>query len=340
MTTNREKVTSCWTCRLRRKECDNALPVCSACDTLEINCFQETNRPEWMDNGSRQREMTQRIQAPTHGQMSSRFHDAAHPTHRIPPRVSLATDYSSTIPTTSPHKMHHHETYLLPDTLETIFVMAYLDYVFPISFPFYRPKILDGGRSWLLNSILKNKCLRHTIISLTSYFFSVVKVNPESAHQICEAYTWVRVLALKKAQLDLHEFSHNGNILEKANLMESIVQLLTVEVMLGSTENWQMHLDAAGMLFQQLLRSHSNDDDPRSAFSQILRQIGSHSPLRTPPTGPMWDPDQAAFRFFSAILIFDDIIASTSPSKPPDSASTTPISSEMACTQPQNHPHN
>lgn len=46
----------CWTCRLRKKKCDENRPVCSACISLELKCHGYAPRPEWMDNGVLQQE--------------------------------------------------------------------------------------------------------------------------------------------------------------------------------------------------------------------------------------------------------------------------------------------
>ncbi|KAJ5257139.1 hypothetical protein N7478_013243 [Penicillium angulare] len=46
----------CWTCRLRKKKCDENIPVCSACVSLELECHGYGPRPEWMDNGVLQRD--------------------------------------------------------------------------------------------------------------------------------------------------------------------------------------------------------------------------------------------------------------------------------------------
>jgi C6 transcription factor Pro1 len=159
---------------------------------------------------------------------------------------------------------------------------------------------------------------------LTSYFFSVVKIYQGTGQQICGSYTWEALqrqtdLALRKAQRDLDEVNQNGisnRVLESVNLLVSVVNLLTVEVITGSNENWQVHLDAASLLFQQLLSSQKNNQT-RPAFSFILELLGSRSfPTTLAPN--LWMPDQAAFRFFAADLIFNDIIASTALEKPPN----------------------
>lgn len=45
----------CWTCKLRRKKCDEYHPVCHACEALSATCHNDQdNKPEWMDNGLKQ----------------------------------------------------------------------------------------------------------------------------------------------------------------------------------------------------------------------------------------------------------------------------------------------
>ncbi|KFA72974.1 hypothetical protein S40288_05091 [Stachybotrys chartarum IBT 40288] len=53
----------CYTCRLRRKKCDETRPACDACRALEITCHFGEQKPDWMDNGPRQREMADKIKA-------------------------------------------------------------------------------------------------------------------------------------------------------------------------------------------------------------------------------------------------------------------------------------
>ena len=60
------------------------------------------------------------------------------------------------------------------DDRELNLVAMYLDYVFPFLFPFYRPRLMDAGRGWLLVLFTRNKALLHTALSLASLFFSIV----------------------------------------------------------------------------------------------------------------------------------------------------------------------
>ncbi|KAK0730202.1 fungal-specific transcription factor domain-containing protein [Lasiosphaeris hirsuta] len=46
----------CWTCRLRRKKCDEVRPLCNACRDLEIDCLYGDEKPGWMDGAEKQKE--------------------------------------------------------------------------------------------------------------------------------------------------------------------------------------------------------------------------------------------------------------------------------------------
>ena len=44
----------CWTCRLRRKKCDEAHPSCQTCINLELDCSGYDSKPDWLDGGPSQ----------------------------------------------------------------------------------------------------------------------------------------------------------------------------------------------------------------------------------------------------------------------------------------------
>lgn len=45
----------CWTCRVRKRKCDEKVPICSACESLELQCHGYGEQPIWMDRGSKQK---------------------------------------------------------------------------------------------------------------------------------------------------------------------------------------------------------------------------------------------------------------------------------------------
>ena len=48
-------------------------------------------------------------------------------------------------------------------------LMHFLDNVFPLQYPMYKPGILEGGRGWLLNLLLRTKPFYHAALALSAY---------------------------------------------------------------------------------------------------------------------------------------------------------------------------
>ena len=51
----------CWTCRVRKRKCDEKLPVCSECQSLKLDCHGYLEKPTWMDRGAKQKEQADKI---------------------------------------------------------------------------------------------------------------------------------------------------------------------------------------------------------------------------------------------------------------------------------------
>ncbi|RAL04001.1 Zn(II)2Cys6 transcription factor domain-containing protein, partial [Aspergillus ibericus CBS 121593] len=51
----------CWTCRVRRKKCDENRPACTRCISLDLECHGYGPRPFWMDNGAMQNEQASKF---------------------------------------------------------------------------------------------------------------------------------------------------------------------------------------------------------------------------------------------------------------------------------------
>lgn len=47
---NPRSYSGCWTCRVRRKKCDENLPVCDACNSLGLPCDHSERRPTYMND--------------------------------------------------------------------------------------------------------------------------------------------------------------------------------------------------------------------------------------------------------------------------------------------------
>lgn len=356
MTNSEKNNVGCWTCRLRRKRCDLVRPVCGICSALEISCYSGADKPEWMDNGAKQRQMAQQlkievkkrasrrrskrlvqrfardledeeelptpkqaldISSPSTQQTNGRAPNEEQLWRHSPPNCANETrpDSESVLGFTrvSPEHLDVPDSHRLSNELELSFIMVFLDYTFPVLFPLYTPTLFEGGRGWLLVLPMKIRALYHTVISLTSYFFTEVPISSGSGYERCTNIALGEQskqldLAVKMVQRDLHIINQgvHSNILESVYLLESIVQLLIYDGVVATTENWKMHLGAAIILFEQIIASPGS-------ISSLFNLMSQLSPLPTNAENwnGFWTPDQAAFRFFSAILIIADIISST-----------------------------
>jgi len=51
----------CWTCRLRRKKCDEIGMPCQTCSSRELYCHGYGPRPDWKDRGEKERQQAQKL---------------------------------------------------------------------------------------------------------------------------------------------------------------------------------------------------------------------------------------------------------------------------------------
>jgi len=206
---------------------------------------------------------------------------------------------------------------------EIDFITKYLDYVFPSLFPFYRPAIFETGRSWLLSLLRHNRIAFHSALSLTSYFFTIALRDAYGdAYSDCTTELWSRLEKqtdrcfemIHTDMLDLNLRNKTATVLDKVYVMESVIQILMFEAVLGRSADWNLHLTAALALFDEVL---SGVDSHNSKMISLLHSIGTPFWYKAEYDHYMWNPDQAGFRFFAALLIFIDIIASTALAQPP-----------------------
>jgi hypothetical protein len=206
---------------------------------------------------------------------------------------------------------------------EVDFITKYIDYVFPYLFPFYRPSIFETGRSWLLSLLRNSRIAFHSALSLTSYFFTIALTDAyDDAYIDCSGELWTRLeiqtdscfkrITTEMTNLNLHD--KTATVLEKVHVMESILQTLMFEIVLGRSADWDLHLTPALALFEEVI---NGPDSHNSLMISALHRIGLPSWYKAEFDHYMWNPDQAGFRFFAALLIFIDIIASTALTEPP-----------------------
>lgn len=209
--------------------------------------------------------------------------------------------------------------------VETDFTITFLDYVFPFIFPFYQPSVLEGGRSWLLALLRSNTAFFHSGMSLSAYFFTLILKGGER-HQICSQQIWNKLVAhvdtaVRAMQQDMEDLKRGQDgrttIFQKGKTMESILQLLVLEHSMARTSDWNVHLSAAMAIFQEVFEEYGIGADGKPDIVTVVRALGKPSWQKGNPERVVWHSGQGAFRFYTAFLIFTDIIASTSLESPP-----------------------
>ncbi|KAH7230679.1 fungal-specific transcription factor domain-containing protein [Fusarium redolens] len=305
---------TCWTCRLRRKKCDQKQPACQSCSALNIRCHYSTERPDWMDGGEKQDEMTRCFKAQVkQGKERQRERDYIQVLNiggDAKPLPVAATADSWTfdgIPAVNAFK-----------ELDVDFTMLYVDQVFPFLFPYYAPPMIQGGRAWVLGILRHNKTLFHAVMSLSTFFFTLILSSEDvSGHQVCRQNVWTQLegyanTAIKSLQNEVLAINQQGSstLLQQSRAMESITQLMVLEMAMAKTSALSMHLGAAISLLEDILEPSKLNDkiDIRRAMAELERP--SWVPLTT--ERPVWNTEQAALRFFFAILLWADIVSSTS----------------------------
>ncbi|VUC24517.1 unnamed protein product [Clonostachys rosea] len=338
----------CWTCRLRRKKCDEKHPVCDTCAGLYITCHYDQEKPEWMDGGNQQDEMLLRLkrevkEMANHRRRGDRAAHLSKTSREVSSRNAAVFPLEDTdglvtpifVPSDPAYSSPDRDTEALPGTpatrppatvcllnnsgknscksvafahSDTFLLTFYLENVFPFMFPFYRPSLLQGCRSWILEMAITSPVVRKATLCQSSYFFSLAQqINNSNRDwegvisQTKEAFEMLRDALQVISGSDINHHLHGA-----VRILASIMQVQRFEIAISSFDNCQAHLNAALALFIQLLNSDSGTQS-HSTFATLMHRLGPFNPesSRVPSA------EQSGLRFSSALLVLDDIVAST-----------------------------
>ncbi|CAH0045681.1 unnamed protein product [Clonostachys solani] len=330
----------CWTCRLRRKKCDEQHPVCDICAALCITCHYDDKKPEWMDGGAKQEEMMENLKREVKQKAPYRRVERPHvsgekvfntgfgewstgPQNMMPEQTQNGT-YNGTdshVSLSQGTGCGHLDRSSLLDRSDSILTTFYLQSVLPFLFPFYRPPIARGGTAWILELMIRSPVVRQATLCQGCFFFCLAQ-GTDSREVICDTvFSQVREAfqSLERAIQAMNGSDIVENPHGTVQIMVSIVQMLHFEVAALTFENCGAHLNAALALFCQLFVRPCNVEPVglRANFNTFMGRLGPSSYI--PPAEHILIPsaEQDAFYFSTALLLFDDIIASTTLQKRP-----------------------
>lgn len=236
----------CWTCRLRRKKCDEGRPACTTCASRNITCHGYGDKPGWKDGGEREKLQIRHIKKEIQKNLASRRglgrssphnrHENSQDKSDANPRSGLVAGMLNPVFFASAHideAKSIDETTSMPERITSYrkaeLLMHYMDYVFPLQFRFHTPDV--NGRGWLLWLLVKTGPLYHAALSLSALHQSIYFPNVfGNAYAELAGY---HAKALRDLQEFLQHLRINDDRDEKSRLIEVMscgVSLISFEV--------------------------------------------------------------------------------------------------------------
>ncbi len=248
----------CWTCRLRKKKCDEVSPGCHRCASVNLTCHYGP-KPSWIENPLLGKEELQRIKVIVRASASRKrtaYREKARSSSNLSPASSIyppspqsydqfdrtAHQDSSNNGTqmhleANPKDVVARKQRNKPEGNAADLMMHYLDHVFYIQFRFFAPSVSTGGRGWLLSLLNKTKPLYHAALSLSAFhqqsLLSLEEVDQTQTDYLDELERHHN-LALEELQLFIrsHSVSMNntGALGGNVQILACMVQLISFEV--------------------------------------------------------------------------------------------------------------
>ncbi|KAE9364269.1 hypothetical protein N431DRAFT_355272, partial [Stipitochalara longipes BDJ] len=277
-------LTGCWTCRLRRKKCDERRPSCAKCEQLGIRCLEYGEKPDRMDGGFREKKMVEGIKnAIKVTRIRKRlFHHTntgntvQYMVYNTPlQEVSLQADNiteQSPVENIALECMDSwgSEFSFNSDFENAILLVHYIDHVLYIQFPFYYEALSHERRSWLLSLITTVKPIYYATMALSSYFKDAPELHDEDKRR-SERYSE----NYNRALIELRNYIDNnrGDMEYTLKVSFCILQLIFCEVFEGGND-WQMHLLAASSLITSLTKpNHDLSLDQLASSSKGIESL-------------------------------------------------------------------
>ncbi|KAM0513452.1 hypothetical protein ACHAPE_007916 [Trichoderma viride] len=306
----------CWTCRIRHRKCDEGHPFCKECDNRNIHCHGYGPRPSWLDNEEQVRaELSLVKRAVKHNarQLGKGANSRTGPQLRnisSKPQqdaVAVAGPEQALWASCPSQEMRYREAEL---------IMLYLDYIFPIQYPYYTDNPELGGRGWLFWLLLNNRPLRQASMTLAALYqrTKFARGTEYMEAELIEYHT--TALSAMRHALSANE----GNLaLDEGGRLITFISsgccLISFEILQGGSLSWQTHLDALTTVVSKLGPLFIGlDPTPRE-------QSGSPTEQTTPPNGtsvsPIWRGMMYAKRFEFTKLLWFEILSTASTGVPP-----------------------
>ncbi|KAH7126388.1 fungal-specific transcription factor domain-containing protein [Dactylonectria estremocensis] len=243
----------CWTCRIRHRKCDELRPICKECSDRSISCHGYGPKPGWVDDPSQLDAELTRIKRAVNENFrrNKRLRKARPATPKELPGQFAVLDLAEPAEpprAASPDQgMPYRESHLL---------IHYLDYIFPLQFPFYVDNPERGGRGWLFWLLMRNGPLNQAILTLSALHHHTKFSSRSEAteRELIEYHT----RALQALRQTLLQYQVEGFAASNERLIDFLgcgSTLLSFEIFRGGTSGWQPHLNALSMVVDRMVSS-------------------------------------------------------------------------------------
>jgi hypothetical protein len=111
---------------------------------------------------------------------------------------------------------------------ETTLLMHFLDDLFPLQFPLYKPSALEGGRGWLLPLLLRVKPLYHAALTFGAYYRTVALPTISQSSRVAAKIE--RGKHFEICIRSLNQFAKHSCPYRKLGIVTTVVQLTFYEV--------------------------------------------------------------------------------------------------------------
>jgi hypothetical protein len=119
---------------------------------------------------------------------------------------------------------------------ESTLLMHFLDEVFPLQYPMYKPSVFQGGRGWLLALLLRTKPLFHVALAFAIYHRRI------ATHTTLNEASRMAYLVQQETNLGLsiemlNTFAQNSCPASQLGIVTSVAQLMFFEVWTSVLKN-------------------------------------------------------------------------------------------------------
>ncbi|GJN78286.1 hypothetical protein PLIIFM63780_001779 [Purpureocillium lilacinum] len=289
----------CWTCRIRHRKCDEVSPACRECTDRGITCHGYGRKPAWVDDATRLREELARIKRAVNDnfrrtrrkqQQRRRSSGSVPQDHEPSPAVAAPTPSAITaVGTGASHETSFREAQLL---------IHYLDYIFPMQYPYYRDDPALGGRGWLFWLLMKRGPLHQAVLTLAALHHHVEfahapeREGSEDRDSELLGYHTNALQRLRQviSECDAERFAEN-----REQLIEFLAcgsALISFELFQGGVTNWQPH---------------------HNALVSVVNRLSPEAMARrgADPDQPLLSGIDLAERFLVTKVVWLDVLAAT-----------------------------